>query len=411
MKSRMGGMRLVLASLTVCLLTGCQQAPKEVVDQMEKYRDNPQAEEREITYCAPEELRDASLEDLEIIPENLLLPKAVDFSEIQDIGLLNLRFISGYVEQKEKIAEIFDIEASRLERSEENAGATLMYDDEKEKQYLLVVDNGLFSYLGKSCYEVEDLSEEESRKLYDAMKRLYLGAGDEADIEWTLAGETVSIEQQIEWAENWLTDSGILSETFTYPIRTIYLREFPNGKRRLSMMAQIRYHGVPLAYAGGGVVWDGNIPYIGRIDNSITLDMDKPYEIGQCNNNGQFEVANYEKQEAVIDFPSAVQLVADELSGFQAVRIRKIEICYTLSPQYDYTSEDAAYGKAGNKVETRPVYCFMIPFGRDISETGISEGSDMCYVNVDMLTGEVTSDLEERNYVNEAEGEQCVSTE
>lgn len=403
MKSKTGRMGLVLTSLTVCLLTGCQQAPREVVDQMEKYRDNPQAEESEITYCVPEELRNASVDDLETIPENLLLPKAVDFSQIQDIGLLSLQFMGGYVEQKEKIAEVFEVEASKLERFEENAGVTLMYDDEKAKQYLLVVDNGLFSYLGGSCYEQEDLSEEEEGKLYDATKRLYLGAGDDADIEWTLAGETVSVAQQIEWAENWLTDSGILSETFTYPIRTIYLREFPNGKRRLSMMAQMRYHGVPLAYVGGGVVWDGNIPYIGRIDNCVTLDMDEPYEIGQCNNNGQFEVTDYEKREKVIDFPSAVQLVADELSGFQAVRIRKIEICYTLTPQYDYMSEDAAYGKVGNKVATRPVYCFMIPFGKDLSQRNIGEGSDMCYVNVDMLTGEVTSNLEEMHYVNEAE--------
>lgn len=406
MKSRMGRYIVsVLASLMVYLLSGCQQAPQEVVDQMEKYRDNPQAEETIISYCSPEQLRKASIDDLEVVPENLILPKAVDFSGIQDIGLLKLNFTKDYTKQKEKIAGVFDIEVSELERMEEELEnyERLMCDDENEEKYLLVSDNGLFSYLGKSCYAEEDLSEEESWKLYETTKRLYLGAGDDADIEWTLSDQTVSVVQQVKWAENWLSDIGILSEDFTYPIRTIYLREFPDGKRRLSMMAQIRYHGVPLAYVGGGIGWDGNIPYVGQMDDCITLDMDSPYEIVQCNNNGQFEVTGYQKQEKVIDFPSAVQIAADELSGFQAVDIRKIEVLYTLSPQYNYKEENASYNKPGNKVATRPVYCFMIPFGKDLSQRNIGEGSDMCYVNVDMLTGEVTSNLEEMHYVNEAE--------
>lgn len=407
MKDRTGGSisknRTVLPMMLflACLLTACQQAPPEVVEQMENYRENRQAEASDITYCRAEQLREASVDDLEKLPENLVLPKQVDFSGLQDIGILHLRYVENYTEQKEKIAEAFHIDSAKLQKDEQGIRnyEMLMYDDEEKEEYLLICDNGIVSYLGKSCYTVENFTEEESEALYNATKHIYLGTGDTMEEAWTLAGEDISVAQQVEWAEDWLTDSGILSEAFTYPIRTIYLREFPDGKHRISMLAQIRYHGVPLAYAGGKISLDTNIPYMAEIANNITLDMDRPYEIDQCNNDGQYEVTGYEKKDEVIDFPSAVQIVADELSGFQSVPIRKVEIQYVLMPQYDYKSKEDSYGHPGNAVETRPVYCFMIPFGKDYSQRNVAE--NICYVNVDMLTGEVTSDLEESNYRND----------
>lgn len=72
---------------------------------------------------------------------------------------------------------------------------------------------------------------------------------------------------------------------------------------------------------------------------------------------------------------------------------------YTLAPQYDYKKKDAYYEMGGNLVETRSVYSFIIKCDDDDTcDKGVNEAYDLCYINVDMLTGEVTENIEERGY-------------
>ena len=76
----------------------------------------------------------------------------------------------------------------------------------------------------------------------------------------------------------------------------------------------------------------------------------------------------------------------------------EIEPIYILRPVYEETGK-TYYLKAGRQIETRPVYSFMIQCADDNkSENGILESNEYAYVNIDMITGEVYTNLGDKGY-------------
>ncbi len=392
----------ILLFSAVGLLAGCQQAPQEVREQMERYQKNEHTVEAELNYCTVKELNQASVDDLPTVPENLILPRTVDFSNIEDIGNLRLAFVEDFQKNKEALAEFFQVHPTEWQESkgELEGDDAVIYDNAEDKEYFWVMDNGTFAWSSGEAYEKEAMSEAELEELYENTTRLFRGAGDDMELSFILGDEEVWLKDQIRWAEEQLNQNDIFDDTFTYYVGTVYIRHFGENKNRLSLLAQIQYHGVALDYFGGGIVEKGGIYRVGRMDNFVGMDMNRPNTILCCNNNGQFQVREYEKENKILDFPSAVSLVSKELSGFKAVTVREINVIYTLEPIYDYESGKEYYAKAGNEVRTRPVYSFMIEYGKDLSNYWVGDANAVCYVNVDMLTGEVTSNLEAKHYVN-----------
>ena len=390
----------ILLFSAVGLLAGCQQAPQEVRKQMERYQRNEHTVEAELNYCTVKELNQASVDDLPTVPENLILPRTVDFSNIEDVGDLRLAFVEDYTKNKDALAKFFQtqpLEWQKL-RGTFEGDECLLYDNAEDREYLWVMDNGSFAWLSGECYEQEEMSEAELEELYANTTRLFRGTGDDMNISFVLGGEQIRLKDQINWVEERLNGSVLFDDTFTYRVGTVYIRRFGGNKNRLCLLAQIQYHGVALDYFGGAAVERDGVFFVGRTDSAVTIEMDKPNAALCCNNNGQFQVREYEKENKILDFPSAVSLVSKELSGFKAVTVREINVIYTLEPIYDYESGKEYYAKAGNEVLTRPVYSFIIEYRKDLSQSWI--GDSVCYVNVDMLTGEVTSNLEAKHYVN-----------
>lgn len=64
----------------------------------------------------------------------------------------------------------------------------------------------------------------------------------------------------------------------------------------------------------------------------------------------------------------------------------------------DYQSETEYYAAPGNVVRARPVYSFMIVYGEADTSMGVTENNTFCYVNVDMLTGEVTTNMDSKGF-------------
>ena len=117
---------VIFCVLFLVLPAGCQQVPDEVKDRMENYGEGGQIEKTEVNYCTVEELRNASMDDIDHVPDNLKLPKKVDFSGIESIENLVLKRPEDYDENKDKIAELFGVENpewSYIDGVAENGGS------------------------------------------------------------------------------------------------------------------------------------------------------------------------------------------------------------------------------------------------------------------------------------------------
>lgn len=402
--------RLLIVSLFFAggLCMGCAQAPDEVKKDMEKYGENPQAEETETKTCTIEELRNCDMKDITREYGNIVLPEQIDFSGIQEIGLLKLQFVKEHSEKRDKYAQAFGL-SGKLDWKQDEVGLKnetgVTYDSPKKREYLNVADNGFFYFEQKDGYtELQGESEVDIEtgedKASDIQERVYLKRGDLAEQHVNLNGQEVALSEEINWVNREVNRIMSIDGTFQYDVRTVYVRKRENGCQHLSISAQMEYKGVTLDFFGAGLGFDSerSAGYVEQMENNIRVQVDAHGEIASMGNNGLFEIVEEKPLESVIDFQSAVDTVERKMAGFREVQIEEVQVMYTLLPQYDYTEPEANYAAPGNVVETRPVYSFMVKHGGEEYGTDVMEGNELCYINVDMVTGEVTDNFEDRGY-------------
>lgn len=402
--------RLLILSMLLAgsLCMGCAQAPDEVKKDMEKYGENAQAEETETKTCTIEEVRNCNVKDITQKYENIVLPEHIDFSGIQEVSLLKFQFVKEHSKQREKYAQAFGLSGELDWKQDEfnlQGDTGMTYDSPAKREYLNVADNGFFYFEQKDGYtELQEESEEDigtkEENASDIQERIYLKRGDSADQFVNLNGQEVTLSEEINWMNQEINRIMSVGGTFQYDVRTVYVRKRKNGFQHLSVLAQMEYKGVLLDFFGATIESDSEkmASYVKQMENDIRMQMDVHEEIAAMGNNGMFEVVEEKPLEEVIDFQSAVDAVGRKMAGFREVQIEEVQVMYTLLPQYDYTETDANYMAPGNIVETRPVYSFMVKYGEDNFGTDVMEGNALCYINVDMVTGEVTDNFEDRGY-------------
>ncbi|HCJ07027.1 MAG TPA: hypothetical protein DHV96_01285 [Lachnospiraceae bacterium] len=379
----------------LCLLAACQQAPTAVLERKSKYQENNQMEETTLNYCTISELRQSSIDMLSFTPQNLNLPSNIDFSNVKEIDLLKLSFPVEMSSKKGEYSAIWDIPHPNWQNYEGalQGDTGVVYENATEKKYFFIGNNGTISYISDQSYD--DMELDMPNQITDI---IYPEKENNLKIACAIDGQTTTLIDQIQYVNTWLLRCPLLDNDYTYPIKTVYIRKRQNGTYYLSMQAQWQYKGISLDYFGGGIEEKDGNPYVRQMDNYINLDLTQPNQISRFNNNGMLSINASEEQTEVIDFPTAVQIVEHTLSGFQKITIADIQILYALYVDYDYTSGTKYYAASGNTVTGTPVYSFMIEYSKDNSSIGISEGNHYCYINVNMITGEVTTNINEKGF-------------
>ena len=88
----------------ICLLTGCAEAPDQVKENMKDYGVNEQIVLDNVTYCSPAELKNITPDTLTYQPKNLILPDKIDFSDVEDVGLVTFCSKENFSVNKEDFA-------------------------------------------------------------------------------------------------------------------------------------------------------------------------------------------------------------------------------------------------------------------------------------------------------------------
>lgn len=380
---------ILLLSL-ICLFCGCQETPQEVTDRMGHYGENRQMASKERKHCSIDELKAAKLSEVNRQLDNINLPEDVDFSDIESIALLKLSFEENYTEQKEEALELFGIEEESLVDmfDAENMGRTVIYDSSAHAKYLAVGENGFVSFVGGLTYDYIN----DKAKYQDTPEKYDLDVDDISGKMVKLKEGKTEIAAVRETAEQWLDDN-MPMEGCGYRISDVYVRELDcSGEQRkqLSFYAEIWCQGLRFNSCASKMSDSGS--QMDFFTQGIQLNYDGMDALSFFSNKvGKIHIDSREEVDEVIDLQSAIRLMNEEMSGFRELNISKILPMYVLFPIYE--TDEELYGAPGQKLEGRPVYAFIIKEGVDDTEFGINKGNTTRTIFVDMITGEVTTDI------------------
>lgn len=386
--------KLIGVLLSICLLTGCQQAPEQVKERMNSDAEMEQMQATDCTYCTVDELKKISRDTISYEPSNIALPDKIDFSDLEAVGTVTFQAQENYMDKREEIAEYFGIDNPKWEFYEESTN-WCQYDGEKE--FICVGDEGFLSYEKGKVYQ-SALKEQYPK----TVSKLHLNRESITGIECQFDGKVENIENSIVYAEQWINQFKYLNHDFDYKLRTIYVREYLDGNNQLSMLYQLMYKGVGLSYITYEMFTDEQYQlFITAINSCVEIEMEDSSTVAGFTIENNVNVIQEEMADEVIDFESALRLVEEKMAGYSKLDVAEVRIEYVLEPQYDTSKPDNAY-LPGVVMHARPVYSFWIAHGGvDDSDLGINESNEMVYIYVDMLDGTVTDDFEPYSYHGE----------
>lgn len=386
--------RCVLLLICMCCLAGCQATPEQVKKNKENYNANEQIDFVEINHCSLEELSNTVEEALNQEYENIVLPKQIDFSMVEEVNEVTFTYAVDFLKNKEEVAKMFGYENLAWEdaKSALENDRSQTAENFREKYYVGVGDNGWATALKGNIY---DRFSQEDNTTVKAVYKVDRKEGLEENC--MLSGEQTTIKEQVSYVEEWFEKEWKHWEPeFDYKVSNVIHREEEGSDNHILMMEVDKfYHGVLLDPVGGKMCANNERYTLETVGASCLMGLSKKDSWDDfINCTGLLMVEEKHTQEKFIDFASAVRIVEKELSGFRKLDVSDVKIMYTLKPIYDSTKENANYHEPGGEVYARPVYCFFVD--REYEDLGLAtiNLSEMYYfVQVDMITGEVTLKL------------------
>lgn len=375
-------LKLLLLILSGCvLLCGCQKTPEKVKENMEQYGENPQVGNTEITYCSVDELKNKNIPAIN--EGNLHITAGMDFSNIEAIDIVQLSLDPDFLTDAniEKYTKLFEINKNKLTEGEignSHDGRWLYYDNEAENKYMHISQNGGM---------VHNINHDFSTTLE---KKYNLGKEDISETYISINDTSINLSDLCKNAEKWLDDN-MHMDGLNYKVSDVHIRKPDNAdseSRVASLWTEYEYKGIPFNDYTNNLMDDNQ--------NEITiwaftwLDYYDSLDIpSRFSRNYSFVINSSEPVEKVIDPESAVKILKDTMSGFGVLNISEALPLYVL-----YLKDSVP--EPGAKIEARPVYAFLVKNNSAASGT-FNDIIKMSYCEhfffVDMVTGEVTTDL------------------
>ena len=366
-------------------LSGCQETPEQVEENMSRYGDNPQVDESEITYCTVAELREMQMPDCG--EGAVRFPDTVDFSRIEEIGLLHLSWVNNFLAEDnvKKFADLFGVDREKFQVGEMmEKGDIFVYRNGKDKYMNISVDGGMAQGSGVS---------------YDPQKnkvesKYSLDEEDVSGVTVRLKDGEVNLAKLCQDTESWLEEN-MPVDGFHYKVSDAWVRKEnrradDDPVRVVSMCAEYDYKGMRLNNHTMPLDEEDEEFQTKSITTYMSVLFDYESQGIPCffSQNVFFTVASPEPVEKVVDLASAVRIVKEKMSGFGAIRFTKILPIYAL--YYEDNTETS-----GADIEARPVYAFMVEEESEDQLVGVIK-VNRCkrFFYVDMITGELTASFE-----------------
>ena len=380
--------------LTLFTASGCQPVPDEVKENIKQYGDNKYSKEFNFEYCSVDELKEVNMDSITISDANISLPERVDFSGVDSISTGEFVFASDYTSYSDYYKRIFSLPetSSKGFNGALQGDSGIVFEGTKTRDYLYLGDSGELSYISA------DMQDEGGNiNLSLPQERICIDRKELSNQVVHFAGGDVPIQSQVSYVSDYLSNL-ILDKNLDTHIRTVYTRTNSDGNGVLEMQAVFEYKGVLLGFQGGYMDVDNNsISSVKEMNYLIDIDMLRAEKVDRVGLVGKLDLVQADTVDQVLSFQTAVSIFEKEMATFHQIDVVEVIPLYVLSPSYD-AKGGVYYAAPGNKVEFTPVYSFLIKAGEDDSTFGINEGDGLVYVNVNMLNGEVTSNMDKRGF-------------
>ncbi len=385
---------VVLICIFSCgVLCGCRKTPEEVTDRMKDYGENEQiTEDVELTYCKPDELKNAGIADIDIDMGNIELPDKVDFSGVEDVCRLHMSYEKDFLKNKDAYMELFGINKDSFSENYDNVfGAGESYDDKKTKKGFNISENGFMSYYAGVTYDY--LMGEEEKTQFTQENEYDIDIDDISDIRIAFGNNEAGLSGMCEKAEKWL-ETNMQVQQLGYHVSDAIVRtvKYPENEKEstvLSLCAELKYKGISLN-DHFSMFFDDSEEVINRYTTNINYDAPDSVTFFS-GGDGKIKLDSAESLEKIVDFKSAVKLVNKTMADFNKLKIEKILPLYTIYSIYN-VGKHKYISQPGRKVEARPVYAFLFDKKEENEDLGVSKEYGH-FVLVDMETGELTTDF------------------
>ena len=393
-----GRKAFVIVTLCILLLSGCQEAPEEVKENMKEYGKNEQVEEEtQITYCKPEELKNTDINEYNDGKAGIKLPENINFSEVSDVEILKIKLADNYIDNNVKrLAELFGVSEEKfVETPSYLSGKYVVGRDDEINREVGIIDNGFVSYVAGTKFVSEDFEEPDLEDLQQysnvEIDAVYHEEHDDfssIDVPFESGNEKLSV--MCDKAEEFYKANFMYDSNLDYRITDAVL--FDN--KHLSLNGEWFYKGVcfndHIIYITDGEEYD-----FGFTHNVETNYDDKDLMSLFAIHNFQFSIEETEKIKEIIDFNSAVSIVKNEFADFNNLTINEVIPLYIAIAHYETGSD---IQMPGIEYEARPVYAFLTKKKMKLStEDYINLSMYNKFITVDMINGEILTNYE--NYV------------
>lgn len=373
---------LIVISVVTLTFSGCASVPQGVKSNMEKY--NSQEKEQsdfKFSYIDISNLQSTSQEALLKNYGQFEISDNINLKQPSEINIMSFKPVSGFLSNSHKAMNLFFTEDQLSKQKIYNDGYYYEFSNENEKLYCSVCDDGFIAMLNPETFDISFSYSEPNLKVY------HIDRKDNLKDEYQLNDQKCTVEEAVEYVDNWLdTKYKTFSNNLDYNVKTVIVREH-NNKYLFEFSVEALYNEIPID------------SYTAEMDESSEKMIFDNYriEIQMINKNSIDSFTNRtnglipsveESLNECISLESALEYCQHTFTDFKNIEISDIGIIYTLSPVYEYDSEQRPYIV---KYNSHPVWEFIMDV---LPEEILSEGQVNTngylrrYIYIDMVTGE-----------------------
>lgn len=392
----MKGKKIVAIVLSVCMICGCQEVPKEVQDNIAQRKELKGKQEKEVIDDSDiEEEKGPEYASLEGVKENykniynktftnISIGKdcTIKIPKVESIGVQEMQVMNSFVEQHPDLIKNFvgdSFDASYLHEDTDSEPPGPEYEDKRNATYCGVADSGFTFFTKEDDMDLNSFS---------LVKEYYLANGYE-NKEYEMKDGKLSVEKAVERAKQ--LQKQWTSQTGDGEYR-LYKCNVCQASDRTTYFYQIQFQKLqdqmPIMQLTPGF----EDLQKKEFKNSVSMQyleiyIDSWKEDPFCFSNQCIikKTKEREKYDKIITLDAALQRLSKMLAEYRVNKITSISLEYLMSSEED---EVGAIQEPGEKFLIRPVW--MIAF--DLKE------EQEIYAIIDCKTGAIS-------YVNRGEVE------
>ena len=337
--------------------------------------------------------------------DNFILPSNITIEQGELYSNIQFTQVSNFEKNAETIFQTFfgNLYTNELEITPVNTiyHTGKQINSENDKIFGAVLDNGLVSIIKPEGWDAGFGND------FEIVKIIHVDRGDDLSEIYNLADGKESIKDTVNYVNNWLDKNWTRWEPdFTFQVKTIEVKEI-DDHYFYDIIVEKYYKGIPLDSVmntselsvdeNGNMLLKYTLSFLGiRMCNMNSIDV-------FTNKVGIIGVKDTQTSEdGWLPLGECLDMLSKFFSEYEVYNVSDIELKYAMCPDYDSlgsTVKGFDFQYPGLNINAFPIWRLVIDIPRDqlVNENGTYiEGNQQYHIDINMRTGEVWFELEQK---------------